>query len=106
MPTQGIEATVVDPRWVKPVNPALIELARRARALVVTVEDNSRVGGVGSVLSQALQDAGVLRPTRVLGVPTDFQEHDERSVILARLGLDGAGVAAAGRTAVRGLAAV
>jgi 1-deoxy-D-xylulose-5-phosphate synthase len=102
---EGIETTVVDPRWVKPVNPALIELARVHRA-VVTIEDSGRVGGMGSVLSQTLQDAGVVRPTRVLGVPPEFQAHDERPVILARLGLDGAGVAAAGRAAALGLAGV
>ena len=93
---EGIEATVVDPRWVKPVNPALVDLARTHRA-VVTVEDNGRVGGVGAAISQALQDAGVLRPTKVLGVPAEFQAHDERPAILARLGLDGPGIAAAGR---------
>jgi 1-deoxy-D-xylulose-5-phosphate synthase len=93
---EGIEATVVDPRWVKPVNPALIDLARAHRA-VLTVEDNGRVGGVGAAISQAMQDAGVLRPTKVLGVPPEFQAHDERPAILARLGLDGPGIAAAGR---------
>jgi 1-deoxy-D-xylulose-5-phosphate synthase len=91
-----IEATVVDPRWVKPVNPALVEFARGHRA-VVTVEDNGRVGGVGAAISQALQDAGVCRPTKVLGVPAEFQAHDERGAILARLGLDGTGIAAAAR---------
>ena len=99
---EGVEATVVDPRWVKPVNPALVELARVHRA-VVTVEDNGRVGGVGAAISQAMQDAGVLKPTRVLGVPPEFQAHDERPAILARLGLDGPGIAAAGR-AVRATA--
>ncbi len=93
---EGIEATVVDPRWVKPVNPALVDLARGHRA-VVTVEDNGRVGGVGAAISQAMQDAGVFRPTKVLGVPAEFQAHDERPAILARLGLDGPGIAAAGR---------
>ena len=46
---QGIGVTVVDPRWVKPVNPTLVELARDLR-LVVSVEDNGRVGGCGSAL--------------------------------------------------------
>src|SRR6476646_6473772 len=55
---QGIGVTVVDPRWVKPVDPAIVELAREHR-LVVIVEDNGRVGGVGSVLLQTLNDEGV-----------------------------------------------
>ena len=93
---EGIETTVVDPRWIKPVNPALVDLARGHRT-VITVEDNGRVGGVGAAISQAMQDAGVFRPTKVLGVPQEFQAHDERPAILARLGLDGPGIAAAGR---------
>ena len=55
---QGIGVTVVDPRWVKPVDPALVDLAREHR-LVVSIEDNGRVGGCGSVLLQTLNDAGV-----------------------------------------------
>ena len=55
---QGIGVTVVDPRWVKPVDPALVDLAREHR-LVVSLEDNGRVGGCGAVLLQTLNDAGV-----------------------------------------------
>ena len=55
---QGIGVTVVDPRWVKPVDPAIVELAAEHK-LVVSVEDNGRVGGCGAVLLQALNDAGV-----------------------------------------------
>ncbi|MDQ3095607.1 MAG: 1-deoxy-D-xylulose-5-phosphate synthase, partial [Actinomycetota bacterium] len=52
---QGIGVTVVDPLWVKPVSHDLVELAAGHR-LVVSVEDNGRVGGCGSVLSQAMTD--------------------------------------------------
>ncbi|MFD0382369.1 transketolase C-terminal domain-containing protein [Streptomyces stramineus] len=65
---QGISTTVVDPRWVKPVDEALPALAARHR-VVVTVEDNSRVGGVGSAVAQALRDAGVDLPLRDFGIP-------------------------------------
>ena len=65
---QGIGVTVVDPRWVKPVDPALVELAREHR-LVVSIEDNGRVGGVGSMLLQTLNDAGVETPFRLHGMP-------------------------------------
>ena len=58
---QGIGVTVVDPRWVKPVDPAIVELARQHR-LVVSVEDNGRVGGCGATLLQTLNDAGVTTP--------------------------------------------
>ena len=83
---QGHGVTVVDPRWVKPVSPALVELAAR-HDLVVTVEDNGRIGGVGAAFSQALRDAGSDVPVRVHGVAQEFLEHAKRDVILDRLGL-------------------
>ncbi len=83
---QGIGVTVVDPRWVKPVNPALIELARQHR-LVVSVEDNGRVGGCGSVLTQALHDHEIDVPSMVFGIPQEFLGHAKRAVILERIGL-------------------
>jgi 1-deoxy-D-xylulose-5-phosphate synthase len=89
---QGIGVTVVDPRWVKPVNPALVDLARR-HGVVVSVEDNGRVGGCGSALAQALGDAGVERPVQVFGIPQEFQPHAKRGAILERVGLTGAGLA-------------
>ena len=58
---QGIGVTVVDPRWAKPVDPVLVDLAREHR-LVVSLEDNGRVGGCGSVLLQTLNDAGRHHP--------------------------------------------
>jgi len=83
---QGIGVTVVDPRWVKPVDPALVELARRHR-LVVSVEDNGIVGGCGSVLLQTLNDARVDTPVRLHGIPQRFLEHAKRAVILEQIGL-------------------
>jgi 1-deoxy-D-xylulose-5-phosphate synthase len=83
---QGIGVTVVDPRWVKPVEPALIELARTHR-LVVSVEDNGRVGGCGAVLLQTLNDAGVDTPFRLHGIPQEFLGHAKRAAILERIGL-------------------
>lgn len=55
---RGIRCTVVDPRWVKPVDEALAPLAERHR-LVAVVEDGVRTGGVGAAVGQALRDAGV-----------------------------------------------
>ncbi len=83
---QGISSTVVDPRWVKPVDPALPDLAARHR-VVVTVEDNGRTGGVGSCVSQALRDADVDLPVRDFGIPQEFLEHASRKEVLASVGL-------------------
>lgn len=83
---QGIGVTVIDPRWVKPIDPALVDAAANY-GLVVSVEDNGRVGGVGSMLRDALGDAGVTTPMRVFGIPQEFLAHAERGAILERVGL-------------------
>ncbi len=84
---QGIGVTVVDPRWVKPLDPALVGLARDHR-LVVSIEDNGRVGGVGSALLQLLSDEGVSTPFSLHGIPQEFLHHAERQAILDRIGLN------------------
>jgi 1-deoxy-D-xylulose-5-phosphate synthase len=91
---QGIGATVVDPRWVTPVNPALGDMARRHR-LVITVEDNSRTSGVGSNLAQFLRDAGVGTPLREFGIPRRFLDHGSRSEVLSGCGLTAQDIARA-----------
>jgi len=91
---QGIGVTVVDPRWVKPLPPPLLGLAREHR-LVVTLEDGVRTGGVGAAVSQALRDADIDVPARDLGVPSGFHPHGTRAEILADLGLTGQDVARA-----------
>ncbi|GAA1068945.1 1-deoxy-D-xylulose-5-phosphate synthase [Kitasatospora nipponensis] len=89
----GFATTVVDPRWVKPVDPALVRLAA-AHRLVVTVEDNGRTGGVGAAIAQALRDAEVDTPLRDLGLPQEFLAHAARGEIMEEAGLTGTGIAA------------
>ncbi|MFE9860343.1 1-deoxy-D-xylulose-5-phosphate synthase [Streptomyces sp. NPDC005780] len=83
---QGISTTVVDPRWVKPVDEAMAPLAAKHR-VVVTVEDNSRAGGVGSAVAQALRDADVDVPLRDFGIPPVFLDHASRKEVMAEIGL-------------------
>ena len=83
---QGIGVTVVDPRWVKPVNPVIVEMSRQHR-LVVSIEDNGRIGGCGAVLLQTLNDARVTTPFRLHGIPQEFLGHAKRAAILERIGL-------------------
>jgi len=89
---QGIGVTVVDPRWVRPVGPELLELAK-AHRLVVTLEDGVRAGGVGTAIGQALRDADIEVPLRDLGVPVGWHPHGSRKEIFADLGLTGQDVA-------------
>ncbi|KJS55856.1 1-deoxy-D-xylulose-5-phosphate synthase, partial [Streptomyces rubellomurinus subsp. indigoferus] len=101
---QGITATVVDPRWVKPVDPALPGLAAEHR-VVVTIEDNGRVGGVGSTVAQALRDADVDLPVRVFGIPQEFLDHASRDEIMAETGLNAPDIARKVTALVAGLVA-
>lgn len=83
---QGIGVTVVDPRWVKPWDRAVLGLAAEHR-LVVCVEDNGIVGGAGSTLLQLLNEESITTPVRLHGIPQEFLDHAERSAILDRIGL-------------------
>ncbi|WP_413104019.1 1-deoxy-D-xylulose-5-phosphate synthase [Streptomyces sp. Inha503] len=89
---RGIGCTVVDPRWVKPVDPELPGLAARHR-LVAVVEDNVRTGGVGAAVAQTLRDAEVDLPVRTFGIPEAFLAHAKRGEVLADIGLTPAEIA-------------
>ncbi len=86
MADQGIGVTVVDPRWVKPLDPALAGEAARYR-MVAVVEDNGRVGAVGDAVARALRDAEVDVPVRTYGIAQDFLDHGKRDHILTSMGL-------------------
>ncbi|MFS0733036.1 1-deoxy-D-xylulose-5-phosphate synthase [Microbacterium sp. 1P10UB] len=89
---QGIGATVVDPRWVVPVQPSIVELAASHR-LVITIEDGIRVGGVGTRVRQVLREAGVDTAVDELGLPDEFIDHATREQILEDAGLTAAKIA-------------
>ncbi|GAA3758188.1 1-deoxy-D-xylulose-5-phosphate synthase [Spinactinospora alkalitolerans] len=86
MADQGIGVTVVDPRWVKPLDPALADEAAR-HSVVAVVEDNGRVGAVGDAVARALRDADLDIPVRTFGVEQGFLDHAKRDEILAEMGL-------------------
>jgi len=83
---QGIGVTVLDPRWVLPVNPALPPLAARYQ-LVVVIEDNGVAGGVGSRIADALRAARVPTAVRAFGIPQQFLDHASRAQVLEQIGL-------------------
>jgi 1-deoxy-D-xylulose-5-phosphate synthase len=83
---QGIGVTVVDPRWIKPLDEALVDAAREHR-LVATVEDSGRVGGFGDAVCRLLRDRDVDTPARTFGLPQEFLEHGERGALLEDAGL-------------------
>jgi len=83
---QGIGVTVLDPRWVKPLDEALPDVARHY-GVVVTVEDNGRVGGFGDAVARLLRDNDVDTPVRTFGLQQSFLEHGERAALLDAQGL-------------------
>ncbi|MBX6355099.1 MAG: 1-deoxy-D-xylulose-5-phosphate synthase [Micromonosporaceae bacterium] len=95
----GTPATVVDPRWIIPVDPALVAAAGRHR-LVVTVEDNGVAGGFGDGFARAARAAGVRAEICTLGLRQDFLPHGSRGGLLAEQGLDGMGIVAAVKEAL------
>jgi 1-deoxy-D-xylulose-5-phosphate synthase len=96
--TDGVDATVWDVRVVSPPDPAMLADAA-AHGLVVTMEDGIRVGGAGTFLVDAMRGlteiAHPLPPVCVLGVPPRYIPQGKPDGILAELGLDGPGIAAA-----------
>ncbi|HEX9624340.1 MAG TPA: transketolase C-terminal domain-containing protein, partial [Streptosporangiaceae bacterium] len=83
---QGIGVTVVDPRWVKPLDEALLGAAAKHR-LVATIEDNGMVGGFGDAVARLLREAESRVPVRTFGLPQSFLAHGERTEILHDAGL-------------------
>ena len=98
----GIDVTLWDPRVVKPFDEAMVADAAR-HAVVVTVEDGVRDGGVGMQLADALACCPGGSGPRVvtLGVPSKFIPHGKPDRILAQLGLDADGLTRSIRDAVR-----
>ena len=90
----GIGTTVVDPRWVLPVDPALVEMAAGYRA-IYTVEDGLRDGGVGDAIARACVDARVPATVRSFGVPRSFLRHGPQQRLARDCNLHAAGIAAA-----------
>jgi 1-deoxy-D-xylulose-5-phosphate synthase len=89
---ERLGATVVNMRWVKPLDlDLLIEVAQRHDALV-TVEEGAIMGGAGSAVAEAIAAAGLAKPLLQLGIPDRFIEHGDPARLLAALGLDAAGI--------------
>jgi 1-deoxy-D-xylulose-5-phosphate synthase len=100
----GISVTVVDPRWVQPVEPALLHLAGRYR-LVVTLEDGVVTGGFGDAVAAGLRATGRSPELLTLGLPPEFVPHGRREDLLAAAGLHVDGIVERVRAARSVLAA-
>jgi 1-deoxy-D-xylulose-5-phosphate synthase len=89
---ERLDATVVNMRFIKPLDEDMvISVATRHRA-IVTIEENATIGGAGSAVGELLASEGVLIPILQLGIPDRFIEHGSRDSCLVAAGLDGAGL--------------
>ncbi len=98
---QKISCAVVNARWIKPVDPRVVDWARR-HPVVVTVEDNVGTGGFGGAVLEALAPHGLAGRVRMLALPDEFLPHGKASDILKEHGLDAAGVAQSVYQAIKG----
>src|SRR5690348_17332144 len=91
-----LDASVVNMRFVKPLDEALILEMARAHEAVVTIEENAIAGGAGAGVAELLASHGVEMPVLHLGLADVFLEHGSREELLREAGLDAAGL----RTAI------
>jgi len=87
-----LDATLVNMRFVKPLDEAMILDVASSHDVIVTLEDNAIQGGAGSAVSESLARQGVSIPVLHLGIPDDYIEHAEREAQLAEIGLSAEGI--------------
>ena len=89
-----LDATVIDMRWVKPLDEDTLRQHAHAK-LIVTVEEHQRMGGAGSAVGEFYVDAGLPVALLSLGLPDRFEAHGKPEAMLERVGLDASGIATA-----------
>ncbi|QHB25855.1 1-deoxyxylulose-5-phosphate synthase [Pseudomonas monteilii] len=89
-----INATVVDMRFVKPLDEALVLELAGSHELLVTIEENAIMGGAGAAVGEFLANEGVVKPLLHLGLPDIYVEHAKPAQMLAECGLDATGIEA------------
>jgi 1-deoxy-D-xylulose-5-phosphate synthase len=89
---EALDATVVNMRWVKPVDADTIEQLARTHDAFVTLEEHAIAGGAGSACLEAMAARGVAKPVLQLGLPDRFIDHGDPALLLRLEGLDAAGI--------------
>ncbi|KQO24692.1 1-deoxy-D-xylulose-5-phosphate synthase [Acidovorax sp. Leaf76] len=89
---EALDATVVNMRWAKPIDEALLRDVAERHDVLVTLEEGAIQGGAGSAVTEALNAMGIVRPMLQLGLPDAFIEHGDPAKLLALQGLDAAGI--------------
>jgi 1-deoxy-D-xylulose-5-phosphate synthase len=92
---ESCDATVINMRYVKPLDIHLLLQLASEHAGLVTVEENVVAGGAGSAVAEALANAGVAIPMLHLGMPDRFVDHGDPTILIAECGLDAKGIISA-----------
>jgi 1-deoxy-D-xylulose-5-phosphate synthase len=90
---EALDATVVNMRFVKPLDVDLIKEVANSHELLVTVEEHQVMGGAGSAVCEALSHLDIEKRLLLLGLPDRFIDHGDPARLLASVGLDAAGIA-------------
>jgi 1-deoxy-D-xylulose-5-phosphate synthase len=91
---EALDASVADMRFVKPLDTTLIRQLAEQHDYIVTAEENVVMGGAGAGCLEAMQAMGIVKPVLLLGLPDDYVEHGDPTVLLADCGLNAAGIEA------------
>jgi 1-deoxy-D-xylulose-5-phosphate synthase len=91
---ERLDATLVNMRFIKPLDETLVLSVAAQHRAIVTIEENAVAGGAGSAVAELLAAEGALLPLHQIGIPDRFIEHGSRDSCLAAAGLDAAGLSA------------
>ena len=90
--SESINASVVNMRFIKPLDTAMIAELANSHDLLVTIEENALMGGAGAAVLEAMQALNIHMPVLCLGLPDQFIEHGNHETMLAECGLDASGI--------------
>ncbi|MFZ6842853.1 1-deoxy-D-xylulose-5-phosphate synthase [Undibacterium sp. RuTC16W] len=89
-----LDATIVNMRFVKPLDTEMLASIAASHEFIVTVEEGTVMGGAGSAVAEAMAEAGISKPLLILGLPDQFVDHGDPAILLAQCGLDAPGIEA------------
>ena len=89
---ENLDATVVNMRFVKPLDIEMIKDIANRHDNIVTIEEGCTMGGAGSAVAEALAEIGLAKPVLMLGLPDKFVDHGDPALLLAQCGLNAEGI--------------
>ncbi|MBR7747585.1 1-deoxy-D-xylulose-5-phosphate synthase [Undibacterium baiyunense] len=91
---EALDASLVNMRFIKPIDTEMIKEMAASHDAIVTVEEGCTMGGAGSAVAEALAQAGIVKPMLILGLPDKFVDHGDPALLLAQCGLNAEGIEA------------